>query len=185
MNSQACKKSLAKLALLACLGLLLSNRPATADTFKWIDKNGNIGYADSLQKVPPEFRESAKRLDGTKPGAASPAKPFQIVPSIPQSGPDVPSVKAEEAYGLWQERVREARSELQQLKVQRESAQKEYETLRAEFYVRSFADPEADAKYRAKLADLDEQINKKEYELSVTIPDEARRAGIPPGVLSQ
>jgi hypothetical protein len=167
-----------------CILTFLPSSSAFADTFKWVDKNGVTGYADSLQKVPPEFRESAKRVGEGKTAAPS-AGPFQVVPSLPKSGPTLPSVNPEEAYVTWQERIRDARSQLQELKAQRESAQKEYETLRAEFYVRSFADPEADAQYRAKLADLDEQINKKEYEVSVTIPDEARRAGVPPGMLAQ
>jgi uncharacterized protein DUF4124 len=170
--------------LMAGLGIVVPSQHAFADTFRWVDKNGIVGYADSLQKVPPEFRESAKRL-GTKPTPGTPGTPFQVVPSAPKSAPDLPSVRSEDAYGAWQERIREARSELQQLNAQREAVQKEYDALRAEFYVRSFADPEAEAKYRTRLADLAEQINKKEHELTVTIPDEARRAGIPPGVLSQ
>jgi len=78
-----------------------------------------------------------------------------------------------------------ARAELEELKKQRQTVQKEYDTLRAEFYVRSFADPEKDAQLRAKLAELDEKIRKKEYEINTAIPDEARRAGVSPDVLSQ
>jgi hypothetical protein len=78
-----------------------------------------------------------------------------------------------------------ARADLEQLKIQRDITQKEYDTLRGERFGKVFADPEVDARHRAKLAELDEQISEKERALSTTIPDEARKAGIPPGALSQ
>ncbi len=88
-------------------------------------------------------------------------------------------------HAAWRQRMASARIELDDLKKQREQVQKEYDTLRAEFFVRSFADPEKDAKLRAQLAELDEKIREKENNINTTIPDEARRAGVPPGVLSQ
>jgi hypothetical protein len=57
--------------------------------------------------------------------------------------------------------------------------------LRGEGYGRLFSDSASDAKYRTRLAELDQQISQKEQELNTTIPDEARKAGIPPGVLNQ
>ena len=158
--------------------------PSLAETYRWTDKDGNVGYADSLQKVPSQYRETAKRVDKQSPAGSS-TKPFQIVPSPPQSYSEPPSVDTGESEAVWRDRMREARAELQQLKTQREAAQKDYDRLRAELYVRSFGDPKADAKYRARLAELDQQISQKEYELTTTIPDEARKAGIPPGVLNQ
>jgi len=158
--------------------------PSLAETYRWTDKDGNVGYADSLQKVPSQYREAAKRVDKESPTGSS-TKPFQVVPSPPQSYPGPPSVGTEESYAAWRDRMREARADLEHLKTQREAAQKDYERLRAELYVRAFGDPQADARYRARLAELDEQISQKEYELTTTIPDEARKAGIPPGVLNQ
>jgi DNA repair exonuclease SbcCD ATPase subunit len=164
--------------------LALAAVPSLAETYRWTDKDGVVGYADSLQKVPSQYREAAKRVDRESPTGSS-TKPFQVVPSPPQSNVGAPSVGSEESYAAWRDRMREARADLEQLKTQREAAQKDYERLRAELYVRAFGDPEADARYRARLAELDEQISQKEYELTTTIPDEARKAGIPPGVLNQ
>jgi len=169
------------LALAACLGLLLHN-PASAETYQWTDKDGTVGFADSLEKVPPQYRQSAKRLEETKGST----KTFQRVPSSPiQSNPMPAPADQGDPYAGWQQRMTAARTELEELKKQREKVQKEYTTLRAEFYVRSFADPEKDAQLRAKLAELDEKIREKENDITTTIPDEARRAGVPPGILSQ
>jgi len=157
--------------------------PSLAETFRWTDKDGNVGYADSLQKIPPQYRESAKRVDKNSPTGST--KPFQVVPSSPQSNGGTPSASTAENYAVWRDRMREARSELEQLKTQREATQKQYDTLRGEGYGRLFSDPGPDAKYRARLSELDQQISQKEEELNTTLPDEARKAGIPPGVLNQ
>jgi hypothetical protein len=174
---------LTKVTTAATVVAVFATAVCLADTYRWTDKNGNVGFADSLQKVPQQYRESAKRLDGKSGGPST--KPLQIVPSLPQPDAGVPPADAEDTYATWRDRVREARSELEALKTQREVAQKEYDTLRAELYVRSFTDPELDAKYRTRLAELDQQISQKEKELNTTLPDEARKAGIPPGVLNQ
>lgn len=170
------------LALAACLVLLLPD-PASAETYQWTDKNGSVGFADSLEKVPPQYRQSAKRLEETKGST----KTFQRVPSPPGRDNTMPSVPTDQGdpYAGWRQRMTAARTELEDLKKQREKVQKEYTTLRAEFYVRSFADPEKDTQLRAKLAELDEKIREKENDITTTIPDEARRAGVPPGILSQ
>ena len=154
-----------------------------AETYRWTDKNGNVGFADSLQKVPEQYRESAKRLDSS-PGGPS-TKPLQIIPSAPQSGSSAPAVDTEELYATWRERAREARADLEQLKAQRTATRKEYDTLRGEGYGKVFSDASADEKYRTRLAELDEQISQKEQEITTILPDEARKAGIPQGVLNQ
>src|SRR2546428_5835538 len=66
------------LALAACLGLLLPD-PAAAETYQWTDKDGTVGFTDSLEKVPPQYRQSAKRLEETKESTKS----FQRVPTPP------------------------------------------------------------------------------------------------------
>ena len=172
-----------KVATVTSVIAVLATAVCLADTYRWTDKNGNVGFADSLQQVPQQYRESAKRLDSSSGGPST--KPLQVVPSLPQSNAGAPATDSEDTYATWRDRVRAARSDLEQLKTQREAAQKEYDTLRGEGYGRLFSDPAADAKYRARLAELDQQISQKEQELNTTLPDEARKAGVPPGVLNQ
>jgi hypothetical protein len=153
---------------------------ALAETYRWTDKNGDIGYADSLQHVPPQYRDSARRVDGKDH-----SKTFQAVPSDP---PDLLSPlqgDPEEKYAVWRDRMNSTRANIEQLKAQRDTVQKEYDTLRGERFGKVFVDPEVDARHRARLAELDEQISEQELAISTTIPDEARKAGIPASVLSQ
>jgi hypothetical protein len=156
-----------------------------ADTFTWTDKNGVVGYADSLQKVPPEYRESAKRVDRSPSSPGSSGKTYQRVPSPPSTSSSPPMMNSDETYADWRERIRAVRAELDHLRAQRADAQKEYENFRGELFKRGLAEPNTDSMLQSRLTDLDNQITQKEYELNTTIPDEARRAGVPPGVLSQ
>src|SRR5207245_1151801 len=182
MNHRYRRLLTSAMALAACLVLLLQE-PASAETYQWTDKDGNVGFTDSLEKVPPQYRKSAKRLEETKEST----KTFQRVPTPPGRNNTMPSAPTDQGdpYAVWRQRMTAARAELEELKKQRQTVQKEYDTLRAQFYVRSFADPEKDAKLRAKLAELDEKIKKKENDINTAIPDEPRRAGVPLGALSQ
>jgi hypothetical protein len=86
---------------------------------------------------------------------------------------------------MWRDRLRDARSDLDSLKAEREKAQKEYETFLREYRMRTFGDPDAEARHRSKIADLGERITQKEEEINTTIPEEARRAGVPGGALER
>ena len=173
---------LIKVIIAVSLVMVSASTSALAETYRWTDENGNVGYADSLQKVPPQYRESARRADGK----SSPhSKTFQTAPSKPTDAVSSPPGDPEELYSVWRDRMNSTRADLDRLKVQRDIAQKEYDTLRGERFGKVFADPEVDARHRAKLAEMDEQISEKEHALSTTIPDEARKAGIPASVLSQ
>jgi hypothetical protein len=160
---------------------------AFADTYQWVDKNGSLGFADSIEKVPPQYRRSAKKIAKTPAAKDAPDRPARTTPpaQVPAPSAPEPEVSSEDLAFDFQARYQRAQGELAQLKAARERTQKEYDTLRAEFYARSFADPKADAKLRAQLADLDDRIQKKQYEIATTIPDEARRAGVPTSELTR
>jgi hypothetical protein len=80
----------------------------------------------------------------------------------------------------YQERYQRALAELAQLKAARQRADDEYTALLRQRNLRSYAvDPQEEIKASTKLVDLDQRIQAKEYELNTTIPDEARRAGVP------
>ena len=171
------------LAVAGCLVLLLPN-PVLAETYQWTDKDGNVGFADSLEKVPPKYRPSAKRLDESKEST----KTFQRVPSAPGRNNTMPPSPSDQGapYAAWRGRLEAARAELEELKAKRRKAQEEYDNLLYLRHMRSRnLDPETEAQAASKISELDKQVRAKEYEVNTAIPDEARRAGVPPGMLSQ
>ena len=92
----------------------------------------------------------------------------------------------EETYAPWKERVRVARAELDDLKVQRQRAQAAYEDLVSQLRMRGNPiDPDKEAQAAATIKEIDQRILAKENEINTTIPDEARQAGVPSSVLSQ
>ena len=168
-------RSLCALACASFLVLFLNNS-VSAETYQWTDKNGTVGFADSLEKVPPEYRKSAKRLEKNSTG-----KNFQATPNIGGKAP--PERAPSQDLGYWRERILAAREQLEGLKAQRQKAQEEWEDQRRGLFRRGFADPEIEAKASGKLQELDQQIRDKERELSSTT-EEARRAGIPSSAIS-
>ena len=170
------------IALAACLVLLLRN-PASAETYQWTDKDGNVGFTDSLEKVPPQYRQSSKRLEENKEST----KTFQRVPTPPSRSNTMPADLAPGGpYAAWRSRLDTARAELGELRAKRQKAKEEYDNLvfRRNMQSRPL-DPDTEAKAASKISELDQQIRDKEYAITTTIPNEARRAGVPPGVLSQ
>ena len=164
---------------MASLFVFFLNTPVSAETYQWTDKNGSVGFADSLEKVPPEYRKSAKRLQENKSGKNS-----QTVPGTPESGYTAPSeYSLSQDPDYWRARILAAHEQLEGLKAQRQKAQEEWEYQRRGLFRWGFADPEIEAKASGKLQELDQQIRNKEHELS-NMTDEARRAGVPSSALS-
>lgn len=176
----SCRRTPSTCAL-ACAFLLLFSLHAavSAETYRWTDKNGTIGFADSLEKVPPEYRKSAKRLQENKSGKNS-----QPVPGTPESGNTAPSEHSlSQDPDYWRARLLAAQEQLEGLKAQRQKAQEEWEYQRRGLFRWGFADPEIEAKASGKLQELDQQIRGKEREIS-NMTDEARQAGVPSSALS-
>lgn len=92
----------------------------------------------------------------------------------------------EETYAPWLNRIRTARAELDKLKAQREKDQAVYSDILSQWRVRgSRVDPEKEAQASAAVKEIEQKVRDKEDEIAITIPDEARQAGVPSSVLSQ
>jgi hypothetical protein len=108
---------------------------------------------------------------------------FPLLTHPPVFG-DGPSL--EETYAPWRDRISTARAELDKLVAQRQKAQAAYEGIVSQRRARiSPIDPEKVAQAEAAISEIEQRIRDKEYEINTTIPDEARRAGVPSSVLSQ
>lgn len=166
---------------LVFLAVFLADAGA-ADMYQWVDENGTVWLADSLDKVPPEYRAwaySQRKKVQEGPSITTPVQPKSGAAPAPES-----SASSKDPYADWRERLEKARAELDKLKAEREKTQTKRDTYTGDFYTRLFRGWEEDSKHRAKLAELDDLITQKEYELN-TILDQARRAGVPSSVIPQ
>jgi len=158
--------------------MLAFANPVSAETYQWTDKNGSVGFADSLEKVPPEYRKSAKRLQ--EKGSSG---NFQTVPGAPESGGIPSEYPPAQDPDYWREQILAAQQQLEQLKAQRQQAQQAYDNLLLQQFRGNRLEPDSETKASSRIRDLDQQIREKEREIS-NMTDEARRAGIPSSALS-
>jgi hypothetical protein len=174
-----CRTPFTCACVLASFLMLAFANPVSAETYQWTDKNGVVGFADSLEKVPPEYRKSAKRLQENKSG-----KGFQTVPGAPESS-DIPSESSPaQDPDYWREQILAAQEQLEQLKTQRQQAQQAYDNLLVRRNQHSYPiDVQDVEKASSRISDVDRQLLNKEREIAA-ITDEARRAGVPSSALS-
>jgi len=158
--------------------MLAFANPVSAETYQWTDKNGSVGFADSLEKVPPEYRKSAKRLQ--EKGSSG---NFQTVPGAPESGGIPSEYPPAQDPDYWREQILAAQQQLEQLRAQRQQTQQAYDNLLLQQFRGNRLEPDSETKASSRIRDLDQQIREKEREIS-NMTDEARRAGIPSSALS-
>ncbi len=155
-----------------------------ADMYQWVDENGTVWLADSLDKVPPEYRAwvySQRKKVQEGPSVTTPVQPKSEAAPAPES-----SASSKDPYADWRERLEKARAELDDLKAKRQKAQAQYNDIVSQLRMRgSRIDPEKEAKTAADVKALEQRISDKEYEITTTIPDQARRAGVPSSVIPQ
>ena len=166
------------------LAVFMIEQAAGAEIYQWVDENGAVWFADSLDKVPPEYRAWAyhKRKNIQEgPSISTPIDPkSETVPAPePSKHPQDPPVN-------WQERLTKARAELDGLKTKRQNAQAEQDDMLVQWRVRgSRFDPEKSAQAAAAISELDQRIRDKEQEIDTILPNVAPQSGASSGVLSQ
>lgn len=165
------------------------DEPLKPSLYQWTDDRGGVHVTDSLQKVPERHRSSVKRmLERSDDPAGTPAAPPEVLPQGdygPGSGGDEESQKQG-----WQRRIRDARQRLRSLTERREALLQEKEEVYRSGGVTTTYGITPDAKQKLDriekdLAEVDRQAKQTEQEITVDIPEEARRAGVPPGWLRE
>jgi hypothetical protein len=185
---QLCRRrNLTGVIPLIFLAVFLVELAAGAEVYQWVDENGAVWFADSLDKVPPEYRAWAyhnRKNVQEGPSISTPVHPKSETVPAPE-----PSKNPQDPYADWHERLTKARAELDKLKAERQKAQAAYDDPLRPTWIPTLrlypVDPEMEAKASSRIKELDQLIRDKEYEINTTIPDAARQAGVPSSVLSQ
>ena len=154
--------------------------------YQWTDKKGVVHIADGLDKVPKMYRDKATKL--RQPSEED----IDQGQNVPQ-GSGYPSGAASEAADAaskdaWQQRMRDERERLA-------DSEKRYQELvqRRDELLQSWGGPasgkfaeriEAD-RIEREMNDVQNEIDNARKEIDVEIPEQARKAGIPPGWLRE
>lgn len=151
--------------------------------YQWTDENGVVHITDDLGHVPEKFRGRAKRSEllpekeGIAPVSEREADQYQ--PEI-ENGQ---RLKAE-----WRQRFKDARSRLEKVEARRSQLQKEKADLFAAWgssALAPIANRQRAEEIDSELEEVQREIEEARRYLETTLPDEARRAGIPPGWLRE
>lgn len=184
--------SIAILLVIAAVNGAFSQEPSkTPDPekrilYEWVDREGIVHLTDRLDKVPQEFRSKAK-ISEQAPAEEQEGSGRQ--PSIsPLSG--TPSAGNEESLrNAWQQRMASARNRRAAAEVKYRQLIQERDRLQEQWGHGLYGyTPEVSR----QLEKLDIQIEQTKRDadeaarnVEVTIPEEARKAGIPPGWLRE
>ncbi|HEX9022028.1 MAG TPA: hypothetical protein VF903_12290 [Nitrospirota bacterium] len=154
--------------------------------YEWTDSKGAVHVADELGKVPKQYRSTAKRREAA-PGTEDNGNQGQPVPGVPYGN----SLGGENQAGLkseWQQRMRSAKERLSALEQRyRELDQKRNELLGSWGGAASgrLAEREQAAQIEEEMKRVKSQIDDARNQVENVIPDEARKAGVPPGWLRE
>jgi hypothetical protein len=154
--------------------------------YQWTDEKGVVHIADGLDKVPKGYRDKAIKLNQPKNEGAGQGQQAQQ-PSVSPSEATSEAADAS-ARAAWQQRMKNAKQRL----VKAESRYQELAQRRDEL-LRSWGGPasgqlagrvEAD-RIEQEMKDVQREIDEAQKDIDVVIPDDARKAGIPPGWLRE
>jgi hypothetical protein len=187
MNTIMKMAGLLLVASLLFLGAAARAQEGNGGLFTWTDKDGVVHMTDSLDKVPNEYRSRTQRTgtgasgDKVMPEAQSPT-----APATPDRGAGSDAaLKAQ-----WQSRMLDAKRRLQNAENNYQQLEKRRSDLQAQWGSSAAALPPQSVLDQMKQLEVDMSHAKAEIDdardqINNVIPDEARRAGIPPGWLRE
>jgi peptidoglycan hydrolase CwlO-like protein len=155
--------------------------------YEWTDDSGVVHITDGLGSVPAQYRAKACKIEETRKSEAGQGQQTGTVtvgPAEPESEEGTEeSLKAE-----WQDRIQEWKIRL----AQAENRYRELDQQRTELLM-SWGGPaygRTENKVKAEqieqqMKEVQKQIDEARNMLDVVIPEEARKAGVPPGWLRE
>ena len=161
------------------LGLAL---PASAEFYKWVDRDGKEFYTNEREKIPAEYRDSARPVEVHEERVSVGGKPSVEAPrTAPASQHKDKNGRGEE---YWKKRaenlrrqIREQEADLDQLSRQERDAESGTKSTSAK------SRKKASAAREKKRSKIEKKLAVLRHELDVELPEEARKADAYPGWL--
>lgn len=154
--------------------------------YQWIDGKGVVHITDSLEKVPKQYRDKATKLEQPQEEPGQPGLPNKGL--SPYRGfSDVEGIDADRK-AEWQQRMKEARARLADVeKRYRELDQKRLDAVGqwggiAAGHREGVMESE---RIEQEMEQLKPELDAARNQVEVVIPEEARKAGVPPGWLRE
>ncbi len=169
-----------RLALLVMFAIAVTAAQARAEFYQWTDSDGRQFYTNEKEKIPPEYRSTARPVA---------VRDDRVTTAQPPAGEPSPAVRVEEhkdKYGrgeaYWRKRaetlrrqIREQQSEHDQI-VKQERADEERPKNQS-----AKSRKKTESSRAKKKAAIEKKIARLQHELDVQLPEEARKADAYPG----
>ena len=152
--------------------------------YEWTDNKGNVHMTDRLEEVPEQYRSTVRRME-TSAGEETKGKKQGFSPYTGSSGGEEDDT-GQKAY--WQNRMREAKQNVTQLEGRyRDLDRRRTELLGSWGGVAGghLEGREEAARIEQEMKQVQQEIDNVRNQIEVVIPDEARKAGVPPGWLRE
>ncbi len=152
--------------------------------YQWIDDQGSVHITDSLGNIPEKYRPTATRMkDTSAPQEPNTGQPQAAPVPSPGNGNGAQPDKAQ-----WQHRMKDAKNRL----ADAESRYRSLQQQRADLFAAWGSPAEAPLANRQQADQIDQQMQEVQQEIEKArnmidnvIPEEARKAGVPPGWLRE
>ena len=157
--------------------------------YQWVDDRGNVHITDNPAEVPEKYRSGARTMQENSPQQEPPptSEP-QAAPRRPAKNSGVQNDTAENDKAQWQQRIKGWKNQLADAESRYRSLQQQRNELIAPWGSPALA-PLA-ARQQADQIDqqmqgVQQEIEKAKDMIENVIPEEARKAGVPPGWLRE
>jgi hypothetical protein len=152
--------------------------------YQWTDGKGVVHITDDLNKIPGKYRPNARKLESTPGTEETPGPPGQQ-PGVSTSSDEEREADLKEE---WRLRMKVAKQKLADAERRYRELEQKRNTL-----LQSWGGPASGHLQEREEADrIDQQMKQVQKEIDdarndveVVIPDEARKAGLPPGWLRE
>jgi uncharacterized protein YukE len=155
--------------------------------YQWTDSKGVVHIADSLSKVPMEYRSEAQRLESPPGAEGTENQPGRQNITSPSDYSEQEE-RLKDQKEQWQGRMKAAKQRLGDAEQRyRDLAQKRDQLLQSWGGPASghLAGREEASQIDQQMKQVQQEIDEARNQIEVVIPDEARKAGVPPGWLRE
>jgi hypothetical protein len=165
-----------------------NQEPQKRELYQWKDDKGVFHITDDAGKIPEKYRSKAEKIESIKGTESEPPSESGGTNEV-----GTPSTSNEESEDLqrsmwlallkeWRGKLANAELRLQELKLKREEALMRWGGSAASGRLEGRKEAE---QIEQEMRTVQREIDEARRQIEVVIPDEARKAGIPPGWLRE
>jgi len=175
--------------LLCCLSVTAVGAQDDKRLYQWTDDQGIVHVTDNLQNVPQKYRPRATQIG--QPASGEVRTGGQESRGTAAGNDAVPAAGNEDQQKAhWQQRMIDAKLELQFAEEKSRQLEQRKSELQSKWGSSGAALPPQEAidemnQIGAELSRAQQEVDRARNVVNTVIPDEARRAGVPPGWLRE